>query len=194
MRVALVSRNRDKLRELRELVPGWELELLDTTGIPDETGTTFEENAREKARWGRRSAPPDAWVLGEDSGLCVDGLDGGPGIRSARYAGEHATDRENLERLLAALEGVEGPGRRARYVCELVLLAPDGREARGSGTFQGSIARGPRGEEGFGYDPVFVPEGQSQTVAELGDRWKVRLSHRAQAARLLARAVRGSLA
>lgn len=189
MKAALVSRNPGKLRELRALLPGFELESLDTAGLGEETGHTFYENARAKARWGRASAPSDVWVLGEDSGLEVDGLGGGPGIRSARFAGPEATDEENLEKLLEALAGIVASGRRARYVCELVLLSPAGEEYRGRGELEGRIAHEVRGAGGFGYDPVFVPEGESATVGELGDGWKRERSHRARAARELLEAL-----
>lgn len=189
MRVAFASRNPGKLRELRALLPGWEIEALDTAGIGEETGETFYENARGKALFARRCGPPSAWALGEDSGLEVDGLGGGPGIRSARFAGEGASDEENLTGLLDELAAVEGAGRRARYVCELVLLSPAGGEYRGTGVLEGSIAGGPRGSGGFGYDPVFVPDGEERTVGELGDAWKAEASHRALAARALRAAV-----
>jgi XTP/dITP diphosphohydrolase len=181
VRLVLASRNEDKLRELRRALPGWELELLDAPGEPEETGDTFLANARSKARYGREHAPRDAWVAGEDSGIEVAVLGGAPGVRSARWA------EDWIGRLLAALEGVTD--RRARYVCELVALAPDGEEARASGTLEGEIALEPRGSEGFGYDPIFVPLGESRTVAELGDAWKAEHSHRAQAARRLAAAL-----
>ena len=192
MKVALVSRNPGKLRELRGLLPDWEVEPLDTTGVGEETGETFSENAREKALFGRAAAPPDRWALGEDSGLEVDGLAGAPGIRSARYAGEGATDEENLEKLLADLGGVTGEGRRARYVCELVLVSPAGEEYRARGTFEGSIAAEARGTAGFGYDPVFVPGGETATVGELGEEYKAEHSHRARAAGALREAVRAA--
>jgi XTP/dITP diphosphohydrolase len=185
VKVALVSRNPGKLRELQALLPDWQLQPLDTSGIGEETGETFFENAREKARFGRSTAPRDVWALGEDSGLEVDGLGGQPGIRSARFAGEGAADEENVERLLEGLRGVAAAGRRARYVCELVLLSPGGEEHRGRGTLEGRIAEEPSGTGGFGYDPVFVPEGESETVGVLGDVWKVCNSHRARAARAL---------
>jgi XTP/dITP diphosphohydrolase len=116
-------------------------------------------------------------MLGEDSGLEVRALGGAPGVRSARYGAEGG---EAIERLLRELDGVED--RRARYVCELVLVGPDGDERRGSGVLEGRIAEQPRGSEGFGYDPVFVPVGEDVTVAELGNDWKRRNSHRARAA------------
>ena len=182
MRVRLCSQNRNKLRELAALLPGWELELLDADGYPEETADSYYENARAKALYGRTVGPADAWMLGEDSGLEVAALGGAPGIRSARYAPDGA---EAVAKLLSELEGVEERG--ARYVCELVLIAPDGREVRGTGTLEGRIAGEPRGSEGFGYDPVFVPQGEQRTVAELGNDWKSHNSHRARAARSLLR-------
>jgi XTP/dITP diphosphohydrolase len=121
-------------------------------------------------------------MLGEDSGLEVEGLGGAPGIRSARYAPE---GQEAVARLLEELRGVEGDVRGARYVCELVALSPEGVEVRGTGTLEGRIATDARGSEGFGYDPVFVPDGEQRTVAELGNAWKALHSHRARAARAL---------
>lgn len=125
-------------------------------------------------------------MLGEDSGLEVEALRGAPGIRSARYGAEGG---EAIERLLGELRGVEG--RRARYVCELIMLGPGGEELRGTGTLAGRITTEPRGTEGFGYDPVFVPEGEECTVAELGNDWKSRNSHRARAAEALRAKPRG---
>lgn len=176
MKVLLASQNRNKLRELSALLPGWELEPLDADDYPPENGETYYENARGKALFG----PDDAWVLGEDSGLEVEALGGRPGIRSARYGAEGA---DANEKLLGELRGVED--RAARYVCELVLVAPDGRELCGTGVLEGRIAEEPSGKEGFGYDPVFIPEGEKLTVAELGNDWKLRNSHRARAAQAL---------
>ncbi|HEY7003829.1 MAG TPA: non-canonical purine NTP pyrophosphatase [Gaiellaceae bacterium] len=184
MRVVFASRNAGKLRELRPLLPAWEIEPIGDVEMPEETGATFYENAAAKARFAR-SLDPGRSALGEDSGLEVMGLGGAPGIRSARYAGEGASDEENVARLLEALRRIGDDGRRARYVSELVLLTPGGAELRGTGTLAGRIAEDRRGTAGFGYDPVFVPEGQSRTVAELGDDWKHRHSHRAAAAREL---------
>jgi XTP/dITP diphosphohydrolase len=171
----LCSRNRNKLRELSAI--GWELDVLDADGYPEEGSESYVDNARAKARYGREVGPADAWMLGEDSGLEVATLGGAPGVRSARYGAEGG---EAIERLLRELRGVED--RRARYVCELVLLAPDGEERRGSGVLKGRIASEARGSEGFGYDPVVMPGGEEQTVAELGDAWKAENSHRARAA------------
>jgi XTP/dITP diphosphohydrolase len=186
------SLNEHKLRELRALLPDWEIEPLDVEVMPEETGRTFYENASAKARFGRTVSEPDAWVIGEDSGLEVRGLGGDPGIRSARYAGPGASDEQNVAKLLAQLADAVDDARRARYVSELVCVAPGGEELRGSGVLEGRIAGEPRGSGGFGYDPVFIPEGEHQTVAELGDEWKCRNSHRARAAAALRDAVGGT--
>jgi len=178
------SRNEGKLRELRALLPGWEIELLGDVEMPEETGATFYENAAAKARFAQ-SVEPGRWAIGEDSGLEVDWLGGVPGIRSARYAGEDATDEENVAKLLHALDGAEAGERGARYVSELVVVTPGGSELRGTGTLEGSIATEAKGSEGFGYDPIFVPKGETQTVAELGNEWKRAHSHRAAATRAL---------
>jgi XTP/dITP diphosphohydrolase len=187
-RALLASGNEHKLRELRGLLPDWELEPL-RAEMPEETGSTFYENARAKAGFGRAVGHGAKLVLGEDSGLEVDGLGGGPGIRSARYAGPNATDEDNVAKLLAELGGRAGEARRARYVCELVCIRPDLEEFRGRGTLEGRIAEEARGSGGFGYDPVFIPVGEEKTVAELGDDWKRDWSHRARAARALLEAV-----
>jgi XTP/dITP diphosphohydrolase len=181
VRLVLASRNPHKLRELRHALPEWDVELLDVPEEPVEDGSTFLENATIKARHGRPHAPGDAWVAGEDAGIEVAALGDRPGIHSARWTDRH------VEHLLAELEGVED--RRARYVCELVAIGPDGSEIRSSGTLAGSVALEPRGHEGFGYDPIFVPEGETRTVAELGDEWKASHSHRAEAAGALAAAL-----
>jgi XTP/dITP diphosphohydrolase len=191
VKASFASGNRHKLRELRALLPDWEIEALGAGAMPEETGSTFYENALAKARYGREAGAADLWVIGEDSGLEVDGLGGRPGIRSARYAGPDATDEENVARLLDDLSGAEGEARRARYVSELVVLSPDRQELRGTGTLEGRIAKEPHGSGGFGYDPVFVPEGEERTVAELGDDWKREHSHRARAARAVRETVGG---
>jgi XTP/dITP diphosphohydrolase len=181
VRALLASGNPNKLRELAAALPGWSLELLGADEYPPEEGATYYDNARAKARFGHGRAG-DAWVLGEDSGIEVEGLGGRPGVESARWAG----DRDPVARLLQELDGVEGRGRRARYVCELVAISATGGEVRGTGTLAGRIAHERRGSEGFGYDPIFVPEGEEHTVAELGNEWKRRNSHRARAAAALA--------
>jgi len=180
----LASANEHKLRELRHSLPGWELELLGAAEFPPEAGDSYYENARAKALFGRDLAAADRWVLGEDSGVEIEGLEGGPGVRSARWAAG-----EEAERALAELRGVEGEGRRARYVCELVTVSPEGSELRGTGVLEGRIAEEARGTGGFGFDPVFVPDGEDRTVAELGNEWKQEHSHRAKAARALLEAL-----
>jgi len=191
-RVAFASQNHHKLRELRVLLPGWEIQPLEVDVMPEEIGRTFYENASAKARFGRTLSEPDVLVIGEDSGLEVRGLGGEPGIRSARYAGPEASDAQNIAKLLAELGNAVEDARRARYVSELVCLAPGGEELRASGVLEGRIAEEPRGSGGFGYDPVFIPEGEDQTVAELGDEWKSHNSHRARAAAALRAAVGGT--
>ena len=186
MTARLASHNANKLRELAQVLDDWDLALLDVDEYPPEDGATYYDNARGKAAYGRRFAP-EGWVLGEDSGIEVEGLGGAPGVLSARFGRD-----DPVGRLLAELRGIEGEGRRARYVCELVALSPEGDEVRGTGIFPGRIADVPRGSEGFGYDPIFVPEGEQLTVAELGDEWKRHHSHRALAARDLVRALRQS--
>jgi XTP/dITP diphosphohydrolase len=182
--VRLCSRNEHKRRELARLLPGWELELLDADDYPPEDGATYYANARDKASFGRLVGPAEAWMLGEDSGLEVAGLGGGPGVRSSRSAAG-----DEVGWILREIDGVEGDGRRARYVCELVALAPDGREVRGTGMLSGRIGTEPRGNGGFGFDPVFVPKGEMKTVAELGDEWQAQNSHRARAAAALLQAL-----
>jgi len=181
VRALLASSNPHKAEELARSLPGWEIGLLDAE-LPPEAGGIYYENARAKAEFGH-ALRGDEWILGEDSGIEVAGLGGRPGIRSARWAAEP------VEALLAELQGVDGDGRRARYVCELVCVSPEGSELRGQGTLEGRIAEESRGSEGFGYDPIFVPEGETKTVAELGNAWKAEHSHRARAARALAAAL-----
>jgi XTP/dITP diphosphohydrolase len=175
VKARLASGNPHKLEELRAALTGWELELLETErDYPPEDGETYYENARAKAAFGRESAPPDEWVLGEDSGIEVAALGGAPGIASARWA------VDGIAQLLTELDGVDD--RRARYVCELVALGPAGEERRGTGMLDGAIATERQGDEGFGYDPIFIPTGEERTVAELGNDWKRANSHRARAA------------
>jgi XTP/dITP diphosphohydrolase len=163
-------------------LPDWQVELLDLDAYPPEDGESYYENARAKAVVGRLKGDPGAWMLGEDSGIEVDGLDGRPGIESARFGGA-----DPVGTLLEALRGAEN--RRARYVAELVALSPSGEEFRGTGILAGRIVDEPRGSEGFGYDPIFVPDGEERTVAELGNEWKRQNSHRARATRALLEAI-----
>ena len=170
--------NPHKLEEFRALFPEWELELLAHAEFPPEDGVTFADNALIKARYGRLAGPADRWMLADDSGIEVAALGGAPGVQTARWA-----EGRHVEKLLAALEGKDD--RSARYVCELVAVAPDRRQVHGTGVLEGAIALAPAGGGGFGFDPIFVPHGETRTVAELGDAWKAQQSHRALAARAL---------
>jgi XTP/dITP diphosphohydrolase len=178
LRVTVCTANPHKLEEFRELFPDWDLDLLAGAEFPAEDGQTYLDNARIKARFGRVVGPDDRWMLADDSGIELAALGGGPGVRTARWA-----EGRHVEKALAALDGVAD--RRAQYVCELVVLSPDREERRGTGVLRGTIALAPAGSEGFGFDPVFVPDGHDRTVAELGDAWKAEHSHRALAARAL---------
>jgi XTP/dITP diphosphohydrolase len=180
VRIVLASGNAHKASELARLLEGWEVETF-SGELPDETGETFSENARLKARHVHGAL--GGWVLADDSGIEAAALGGVPGVRSARYAGEGATDEQNLAKLIGALEGVED--RRVRYVAELVAIAPDGGEVTARGELTGTLAAAPRGTGGFGYDPAFVPDGESRTVAEMSPEQKDAISHRARAARAL---------
>jgi len=175
----LASGNAHKLSEISGLL-GIRLRSLKELSDPpalEETGTTFEENALIKAR-GLRDATGQ-WALADDSGLCVDALGGAPGVYSARFAGPQADDAANNLKLLRELE--KGEDRSAAFVCVLALCGPGGEEWVVRGTCRGSIARQPSGDRGFGYDPLFHPEGYTGSFAELGEEVKQRESHRARA-------------
>lgn len=190
LRVLFATSNPGKLREAQALLASSGIEL---EGRPlwlghEENGTTYLENARAKAAAAvRLSGAP---VLAEDSGLEVDALGGLPGPRSARFAGPGATDEENNAKLLRLLEGVSEDERTARYRAVAVLLLPSGREVTGEGTFEGRIGTEPRGEGGFGYDPLFFPEEEGRTAAELSPEEKNARSHRGVALRRLAEVAR----
>lgn len=191
-RVVLASGNAGKLRELSALLAplGWELVAQQSLAIEsaEETGETFAENALLKARHAARAAGLPA--LSDDSGIEVDALGGRPGVRSARYAGEHATDRGNLEKLLVELGELPPERRTARYRCVIALVA-DGDDAApilAEGAWEGRIAAAPRGSGGFGYDPIFLPsDAGGRTAAELSRAEKDTMSHRAQALAALRR-------
>lgn len=152
-------------------------------GMPevDEDQNTFAGNALKKARALAALLPEEGWALADDSGLCVDALLGAPGVRSARFAGPGASDRDNLNKLLAKLEPVEDENRGAAFECHLALVSPHGEERLFVGRCPGRIVREPAGKKGFGYDPVFVPEGHERTFAEMTGEEKAGLSHRGQA-------------
>jgi len=198
-RLLVATRSTHKLRELRELLDLRRTDLvsLDDLGIPDdpiEDGATFETNAAIKARFGvRRSGLP---TLADDSGLEVDALGGGPGVRTRRYAGEGASDEDNNSKLLDALRGLPPGERDARYVCFLALALPEAKGSRGGlppivtrGTCRGRIATEPRGSGGFGYDPIFEPASEppgGRTFGLWSPAEKHAISHRARAARRMA--------
>ncbi len=184
----VATRNEHKLRELREALPGIDLEPLpDEVELPPEDGDTFEANALGKARAARRATA--APTLADDSGIEAAGLGGRPGIHSARYAGENASDEENLAKLLDEV-GRAGD-RHVAYVCALAFIDAAGTEHVFEGRCEGELAAEPRGEGGFGYDPAFLPAdtgpGDERTMAELGPDEKHAISHRGRAARMLAR-------
>jgi XTP/dITP diphosphohydrolase len=186
VKLLVATSNPGKLVEIREILAGVPLQLLSLkdAGLPapDETGNTFHDNAAQKATTcARRSR---LWTLADDSGLCVDALDGAPGVHSARYA---PTDEERRSKLLAALQGVPEVRRAAHFFCAVALSAPDAsRVLRAEGRVDGSIALAARGTGGFGYDPLFLPlEAPGRTLAELGSPDKNRLSHRGRALRQL---------
>jgi len=177
--------NRHKLRELRELLPGVELEPLpEDVTLPPEEGDSFAEIALEKAR-ATHEATGKA-VVADDSGISALGLGGRPGIHSARYGGEGASDEENLDKLLREVAAA-GDERRAYYTCALALIEEDGSEHVFEARWDGHLIEEPRGEGGFGYDPAFVSEGQEdgRTASELSDAEKNEISHRGRAARML---------
>jgi XTP/dITP diphosphohydrolase len=192
-RIAIASRNTHKLREIGRICADWPVEWLTVENHegpwPDveETGSTYLENALLKARAGAAALGEPA--LADDSGIEVDALGGRPGPRSARFAGESATDERNLDELIRALKGVPGPGRTARYRCIAALALPEGRELHAEGTCEGTLVSKRRGTGGFGYDPIFVPAGWDRTFAELTDEQKDRISHRGPALRALREAV-----
>jgi XTP/dITP diphosphohydrolase len=184
-RLVLASGNRGKLAEFGHLLAGSGFEVVTqgSLGVLDieETGTTFVENALLKARHAARITRLPA--LADDSGLCVEQLDGAPGLYSARYAGTHGDAAANRAKLLRALDGVPAEKRGAFFICVLVLLrhADDPAPLIAEGRWHGRVLDAERGDGGFGYDPLFLPDGQTLSAAELDPQLKNRLSHRGQA-------------
>lgn len=181
----IATHNPGKIRELSELLSELPLRLRHLSEFPqagevEETGETFAANAELKARlYSRRT---NLWTLADDSGLEVDALGGAPGVFSARYGGADATDAERNARLLAALSRTDEPHRTARFTCAIALYEPKAEALEiFAGTCEGSIVPHPRGNKGFGYDPLFVPTGYTHTFGELPDELKQRISHRARA-------------
>ena len=189
-RIVIATRNLHKIEEISRIAADWPTELVEDPAPleVEETGRTYLDNALLKARAvaSARGMP----ALADDSGIEVDALGGAPGPRSARYAGEGAADEDNLRALLRAVAGVPAGGRTARYRAVAVVAWPDGAEVHTEGVCEGVLTTGPRGEGGFGYDPIFEPAGWDRTMAQLEPEEKDRISHRGRAIRGLAEALR----
>ncbi len=192
MHIVLASANKGKIAEikdlLRELDSGLQVSGLGDfpdIGLIPEPGETFEANALYKAQYVCQRTRLVS--LADDSGLEVDALNGAPGVYSARYSGEQATDETNNAKLLKALAGVKDEDRRAKFRCVLAAVAPNGEQLILDGTWEGWIATSPRGEQGFGYDPVFIDQESGRTAAEMSRAEKSSRSHRGQALRKLIR-------
>jgi XTP/dITP diphosphohydrolase len=200
MKIFLASGNAHKVAEFQTLadVSGLPLQIFPATatgGMPlvIEDAGTFEGNARKKVRALHARLPADVWALADDSGLCVEALGGAPGVESAYYAGPQGDSAANLRKLVVAMRGVPETARRAHFVCVLVLVGPAGAEHIFEGRCDGRLRYEPRGGAGFGYDPLFVPDGYTETFAELGGAVKNSLSHRGRAWAQLASWLEGQL-
>ena len=191
-RLVLATRNQGKIIELRRILDAISkgtIELVSVDQYPEipdveETGSTFEENALLKAV--AISNATGLPAIADDSGLCVDALGGAPGIFSARYAGKHGDDNANLNKVLVELQGIEDTKRSAHFTCVTALVMPDGRKVTKTGEFHGFIAHVPVGEHGFGYDPIFIPQGSSITSAQMSPHEKDLRSHRGISLRAIA--------
>jgi XTP/dITP diphosphohydrolase len=186
VKLLLATRNPGKLVELRRMLGDFSVVgLADVPEFPEapETGATFAENALAKAR--DAAAATGLPSVADDSGLTVDALNGMPGVLSARWSGRHGADQANLELVLAQTADVPDERRGAAFVCAAALVVPDGLETVVHGEWAGALTRAPRGTNGFGYDPIFVPEGETRTSAELSSAEKDAVSHRARALRAL---------
>ena len=189
MRVVLATRNRHKVEELRRILSPYDVELTSLEDYPDvpdvaETGETFADNAILKAR--AVAAATGLVAVADDSGLSVDALNGMPGVLSARWAGRHGDDVANLELVLAQIGDVPDDRRGAAFVCAAAAVSPDGRVVLAEGRVEGTLIKAPRGSNGFGYDPIFVPVGERRTTAEMSAEEKDAISHRGVAFRALA--------
>ncbi|GGS94992.1 RdgB/HAM1 family non-canonical purine NTP pyrophosphatase [Nonomuraea spiralis] len=194
MRIVLATRNPGKIAELRRILAGFEivgLEEFPEIGEVAETGVTFEENALLKAHAVAKGSGLPA--VADDSGLCVDVLNGMPGVFSARWSGRHGDDQANLDLLLAQVSDVPAEKLAAHFACAAALALPTGEHRVVEGTLPGHLVTTPRGTNGFGYDPILVPLGQHRTTAELSPDEKDAISHRGRAFRALAPIVRDML-
>lgn len=193
--VIIASRNKGKIREISEILNKFGMKVIsrDEAGLPtdevEETGTTCEENSyiKAKAIFDITGLP----TIADDSGLWVDALDGAPGVYSARYAGENCSYEDNNRKLLKELEGVPYEKRTAKFVSVLTMIFPDGDKLVARGECSGKIETELRGDKGFGYDPLFVPDGFNNTFAEIGYEEKNRISHRAKSLKKLEELIRG---
>jgi XTP/dITP diphosphohydrolase len=201
MELWIATGNQGKLNEFKmlfnRLVAEYGLDIhsqkeLPVFTPPEENGDSFLANARIKAR-ALKAVKPGTWVMADDSGLVVEGLGGLPGIHSARYAGPKASDMENTAKLLKMIAIRHVANRKAQFRCVIVAFDPSGQEHVFEGALDGEIAKAQKGAGGFGYDPVFVPQGLSQTLAELGDNTKNQISHRAKAVSAFSEVLAGSL-
>lgn len=188
-RILIATKNQGKVKEIRDLVRGLPvafLSMADVADLPDvvEDGKTFEENALKKARLVAQAT--GLVSLADDSGLCVDALDGRPGVYSARYAGAGASDEVRWSGILEEMRDISDDRRSARFVCVVAMVAPDGEETLFRGVCEGRITRAPRGSSGFGYDPIFYFEEAGLTFAEMDGEEKNRVSHRGRALRKFA--------
>ena len=184
MTLLFATGNGGKLREVAALLEDKGVKVLGINDLEDsieviEDGDTFVANAKKKAR--TLFEATGYAVLADDSGLCVDALGGAPGVHSARYAGEAKSDEANMERLLRELSGKEGKERSAYFLCSMVFISKRGIEVDAAGRLDGEIALSRRGDKGFGYDPIFIPEGSRRTLAEYSLEEKNKISHRKRA-------------
>jgi len=184
MDIVLATRNKKKIEEIKRITAGMAISIFtldDFLGCPDveEDGTTFEENAIKKAVTVARYTGKPA--LADDSGLEVYALSGSPGTLSARYAGEEANDEKNIEKLLYEMRLIVGEKRKARFICCIAIALPTGSVNTFYGYSEGRIGKEPKGFNGFGYDPIFYPDGYSRTFAEMNDEEKDAISHRGRA-------------
>lgn len=184
MKLLLATRNRNKVVEMQDALEGTDCQVItlsDIAGAPDveEDGATFRDNALKKARSAARVS--GLWTLAEDSGLEIDALGGEPGVKSARYAGEGASDADRIRKVLAHLISVPNERRTARFRCVMCMIDQANQESCFEGRCEGRIASDARGLSGFGYDPIFMPDGYDKTFAELGLGVKSEISHRARA-------------
>ncbi|MBO8159837.1 XTP/dITP diphosphatase [Thermosyntropha sp.] len=191
----IATRNQKKKRELQNILTDLDIKVITLEEIDidvpeiEEDGETFEENAIKKARV---TADFTGYVcLADDSGLMVDALEGKPGVYSARFAGEKATDEENNQKLLTFMQGIEEEKRTAKFVCVIAICTPRGEVRTVKGECKGKIALEPRGDKGFGYDPLFIPDGFDLTFAELPEEVKNKISHRGRALREIVPVIRG---